>query len=1430
MNPLYNYKHIIRRITEKLAFHLNVCSLLIAIFLSASTGELFALTATTSGNWFTASTWGGTLPVAGDDILIPVGITVNVNGNTPIVNDITVNGSLTIPNFASANLTYDGNLQVGGTLTNNGGLFQNSTNKSFTLSGTGTYIHNPRNNTTLDESIFINSNESFSNNSHLIIQKWANLSVPLGDPSRVQSSTFGNVTLSVDDTLAWEQNGRFMTATNTQRVFGTFTVTAGIISMDNGNGGTNVLQLSNVTINNTGSIIFSSGYNRPFTMVTGNFTDNSTSTYPTIIANESYGLTIWTINGNATFGHNFYGVKGTGNNGGSDLRITCNGNLSITGGSVQYVYRANAPFQLTVAGTTSISGSPTLVKFIDGSSGNLTMTTNNFTISGGFSNILMGGGLYPYDGQVSIVVNNNFTVNGLSNTVMMDAPSNTNKFRLYVGGNLTMSTPNSNLTLARSKGPMTVYNAGNTNLTGGRFIGQQDTASTAFDSVYVAGTFTMNYGATSTDFFRMTYGDGNALFRTNGTFLLSNSNSNNGFGFVGKYGGEGNLTFYAQTLNQQGGRFTGIYGYQAWVPTGSLTFTIPLTHLMSGGTFRGIDNRFALNDGILTAAVGIVQYSGGNYSAVHTATGSNLLSTINITGICQITFTAATDTFMFIGHTQSGSVYNTMQLAVNIGANLNITGNNNASFISSLSSGIETINITGELNSSGGKNSFNSYPNSGIPNSHMVNLNVNSNMQVFGGSLYLNASSSGGLNATVGGNLNVSLGELVVTHANAPSTLNVQGGGNITGGVMYFHKNSSEFSGAPITVAINSDDDATGNFVHSGGTINFDNNPTSATAILDIYSPNVTYSGSGLMTMANQGNNFTLANINYRRTGNINFTRSGSTHMIHQAGQNVYAGCTLTVVSGDLQLASVNYFTINLLGVNAGGVLDLQGRQLFSSAIYSDCGIKIFGKVRTTRAQGMYDGTSTAAFNSNGNLQFFILTGSTIEYYGTANQVVTGIGLGTATSGFQKYSQLEINHQGTPNVNFAYPTNNPNNMAVAVRDKLILTAGELNLDNDHVPTSGGRSIVIENGASDAIVRTNGYIRSEVQDSTATVVWLVGSNSGSHIVPFGYNSTSYIPFNFFLPADNADTITVGTYHTAVDNTPYPPGVLHVKGAIGFPLAGQDNSANTVDRFWFLRVTGPAPNANLTFVCTPAEIGAIANPRAQCWIHYFPGGWQYPLQGIQSDVPNGTFVNSANYFPNNWWTLSGLQNPLPVTLLDFSGECKDDQVELQWITESEINNSHFTVSRSANGVDYEQIAIVNGSGTTVSTTRYQYTDRNAVSNSQFYYVLEQTDFDGKTETYGPIVVRSCSENGDLSISAIQKSSQNPDLLVNTSTEGKHLFRIFSMEGKPIATFERYLNAGQNLVEIRSINPSGALYIISVENETTRVSTKVPLGLTY
>jgi hypothetical protein len=77
-----------------------------------------------------------------------------------------------------------------------------------------------------------------------------------------------------------------------------------------------------------------------------------------------------------------------------------------------------------------------------------------------------------------------------------------------------------------------------------------------------------------------------------------------------------------------------------------------------------------------------------------------------------------------------------------------------------------------------------------------------------------------------------------------------------------------------------------------------------------------------------------------------------------------------------------------------------------------------------------------------------------------------------------QYGILEINFQGTPNTEWVYPTSFPNVTSVVVRSQLVLTNGELNLDDDHVGNAGGKNIFLRTSNSAPIARTNGYIRSE----------------------------------------------------------------------------------------------------------------------------------------------------------------------------------------------------------------------------------------------------------------------------------------------------------------------------------------------------------------
>ena len=87
------------------------------------------------------------------------------------------------------------------------------------------------------------------------------------------------------------------------------------------------------------------------------------------------------------------------------------------------------------------------------------------------------------------------------------------------------------------------------------------------------------------------------------------------------------------------------------------------------------------------------------------------------------------------------------------------------------------------------------------------------------------------------------------------------------------------------------------------------------------------------------------------------------------------------------------------------------------------------------------------------------------------------------------------------------------------------------------------------------------------------------------------------------------------------------------------------------------------------------------------------------------------------------------PLPVELLNFNAKCIDNNTTLTWTTASEINNDYFTIERSFDGIDFDEITTANGNGNSSSSTTYQWIDKNN-TNQTSYYRLKQTDFDGNT----------------------------------------------------------------------------------------------------
>lgn len=1409
------------------------CLVVILVLLTRSIS--YGVNSIASGNWSNGAIWNtGTPPPAGQPVIISAGHTVTVDINTAVVGDITVQANATLQtiNTGASNLSYSGHLYVFGTLSNNGGIEQTSgSNRTFQLGAGATYIHNPKNVTALDETIFSKSNENFAASSNLIINKWFNLTLALGDNSRVQEpATFGNVTIEITDILPWEQNGMFMSSSGTKRIMGTLRVKGGIVRMDNGYNLTTYLELNDVYVETIGSIIFNSGDDRSLFLLMNNFFHTSTSSNYTILSDSCFGPITWQVTGSCVIGGNFYGIRGSEKEAGGSVTLNA-ANLTINGGDVRFIRRAFAPCAISVAGNADISGNPSAMRFIEGCNGNLDFTANNLQISGGMNNVFAGGttGLPKYNGTVNINIPGTITVSGTTNTQFLISDSTTKKISVTAGA-INVASPIGLLAVANSRGPVTVRTNGSFTITNGMFAGQIDPLSTGIDSTIVTTDFTFN-SPTATSYFRGNYGLGNTVFRVLGNFFMTNSGQGAGQGFSTAYNSASPSVsvFVGGLYNQAGGRFNGIYNDNPSVITGNYTSTITGTFTMSGGTYRGYSNPVSANTASFSFnANGAFNYSGGNFKGHQTTNTNGLTANFNFGNTAQINFAALADTFMFIGHAGVGPQVNLMRLAANFNSDFGIGGGSlNGRFISSISNGLETITIPGNFNISGGVNSFNNYPNAVAVTPHKVILNVTGNMAVSNGSTYLSAANDTVI-ATIDGNFSIGPGELAVQAGNTYGTFKVKGGYSQTAGTFYLHRNTIFPAYESVIVDINYDNDPTGNFSATAGFINFDDNLNSQQNIMHIRSPLVTL-GNVAFSMADVGNNPVAGIVYYSRLGTMNFnklvpfTNATTGNPFRQIEQHIVTGCTLAlaVASNDFQIASYNFTGTNWLVVQNGAVLDLRDKKIISNTTFPNSGLKVFGRLRTQNPNGLYDNTANAAISAPGNMNFFLLTGSTIEYYGSANQVVTGIGLGQALFSLHKYYDLDINLQGTPDVNFAYPTNNPSNKSVFVRNKLFLTAGELRLDNDNDNTSGGRSIIIENPLPAAITRTNGYIRSEVIDGSSSVIWRTNSVPGNYVIPFGYNSVNYIPFGFQINSGAIDTLQIATYHTNAANLPWPPTVTHLNS-----LAGLPNEINTTDRFWNIKTSGTSPqSSNLSFTAAPSELTGIVNPRAQRWIPQF---WEYGYQGVQSTIANGTLVTNATSFDDNWWTLASQLNPLNVQLLSFDASCKGKNMLINWVTSSERNNSHFNLLKSDEGIYYNLIGRLNGKGTTTQTSNYAFIDRNMTQSDKVFYKLIQVDFDGTETIYGPVSARGCYGNIEAELLLISSGTSSSDFLFTTINEGLYTLRIFSSDGRLIFTNEVFCSEGANLLKAETGNLAPALYFAEILNRNMRISKRFILGV--
>ncbi len=133
----------------------------------------------------------------------------------------------------------------------------------------------------------------------------------------------------------------------------------------------------------------------------------------------------------------------------------------------------------------------------------------------------------------------------------------------------------------------------------------------------------------------------------------------------------------------------------------------------------------------------------------------------------------------------------------------------------------------------------------------------------------------------------------------------------------------------------------------------------------------------------------------------------------------------------------------------------------------------------------------------------------------------------------------------------------------------------------------------------------------------------------------------------------------------------------------------------------------------------------------------------------------------------------ETPFPVELISFEAEANGNNTDLSWITASEINNHHFEIQRATQKMNFETIALVNGSGNSNKSNIYHYTDKHPETGKN-YYRLKQVDFDGEFSFSEIATIRISPEN-ELSI------FPNPATdMLNITTSSKGWLEIRDQSG--------------------------------------------------
>jgi Secretion system C-terminal sorting domain len=203
------------------------------------------------------------------------------------------------------------------------------------------------------------------------------------------------------------------------------------------------------------------------------------------------------------------------------------------------------------------------------------------------------------------------------------------------------------------------------------------------------------------------------------------------------------------------------------------------------------------------------------------------------------------------------------------------------------------------------------------------------------------------------------------------------------------------------------------------------------------------------------------------------------------------------------------------------------------------------------------------------------------------------------------------------------------------------------------------------------------------------------------------------------------------------------------------------------------------------------------------------------GLSSNFDgNPTLGDYWNFGPK--YPVTIIQGVTPVELTSFEAVQNGRNVNLKWETASEINNKGFEIQKSLDKINWDDLAFVQGNGSTTQIHYYSYND-NVNDSRIIYYRLKQIDFNGSYEYSKRISVTNNNLPADFVLEQNFPNPFNPSTTIRfyLPEASDVILKVFDINGKEVADLvNRRLSEGYHDVQFNSSNLASGVYIYRMQ----------------